>query len=107
MKTSEILKAGKALIEKPENWMKSTMARNSNGEPVYSANCETAVSWCSAGALRKASPYDTCTQEYKKAVSKLQYACEGGIITFNDTYNHSEIMEAWDKAIQLAEAEND
>ena len=109
MKTSEILIAAKALIDEPGKWTQGAAARDANGRAIeaeepYSA----AVCFCSIGAL-DASTQDCFTafidgkRFLKKAISLRD------VVYFNDTHTHThaEVMQMWDRAIELAKAEEE
>lgn len=69
------------------------------------------VCFCSYGALRVANNRDT---DYKlvgaeylwKAIEMVSNGSEVySIDQYNDSHSHSEVMAMWDRAIELAEAE--
>ncbi len=97
------LEAVYKLIEKPENWCKSTAARDADGfgcEPRSSR----AASWCIAGALEKVGAqrgfYDSHDLDAeRKAVLGVS---ETG--TWNDTHTHTEVLALLKSAIERAPA---
>jgi hypothetical protein len=50
MRTSEVLRQARKLIEKPESWTQRVRARDANGFET-GALAPTAAAWCSDGAL--------------------------------------------------------
>jgi len=56
MKTLEILKAARTLIEKPENWTQGEMARDSGGCNAAPKSPD-ACRWCLAGAVIRCANY--------------------------------------------------
>lgn len=102
MNTVEVLKAAKALISDPAKWTQRSYARNAGGFSTCPTNGD-AECWCSVGAIEcVAGNSDLCLI----AESKLCAAIGGGgIIRFNDMHTHSEVMAAFDRAIELAEAD--
>lgn len=109
MKPSEILRAAKAKIENPKHWTQGAYYRDENGHEAYSMH--HGVCFCSYGALRVANNRDT---DYKlvgaeylwKAIEMVSNGSEVySIDQYNDSHSHSEVMAMWDRAIELAEAE--
>lgn len=113
MKVSEILKAAKAVIEKPENWTQNFYAKDAEGFDVM-GNDSLATCFCSLGAIQKIVNYNdhpghgTSPNEAKSAVELLNKVTKelSGMLmaSFNDVATHDGVMEAWDKAIAQAEA---
>jgi hypothetical protein len=110
MKTSEILRAAKALIEDPDHWVQGTYARPyREADPVNNhlmGNDPRATCWCSMGALQKALDgfsIDESWLKYEKTLNKITEPVS--MLTYNDTHTHAEVMKVWDRAIALAEAE--
>lgn len=103
MTPSQILRKAKALIDTPEKWTKGTTARNSSGVAV-SASDNFAICFDSFGALVK---LDLNKYQSIEAVNYLHDAFNigGGVVKFNDTHTHAEVMAKWDEAIALAEAD--
>lgn len=134
MKPSETLRAAKVKISEPSRWTTRTYAKNVYGCTIYSHE-EDAVCFCSIGAVQVVTIRDRCNwdtpgvgpmeiiqyltnaidNEFKKRVdeedTKKGYTVlEGGfsygyVSRYNDSHSHSEVMVMWDRAIELAEAE--
>lgn len=103
MKKSEILIKSKELISNPKNWTQGMFARDEYGTPVPSIS-ENACSWCSAGAVIKVA------NNIYVAISLfalLEKSISRAIAPFNDNpeSTHEDIMNMFDKAIELAKAE--
>lgn len=47
---------------------------------------------------------DATTKEWWEAVSTLHYFTDHNVAWFNDTHSHAEVMRAFDRAIEYAEA---
>ncbi len=99
MKASEILKKAREVIINPENWTQEAWARDKEGIPVDERS-SYAVCFCSMGALTKAGSIDAGSDEYNYLRAATDYI---GIAYFNDSSTHPEVIEAFDKAIALAE----
>lgn len=100
MKISEVLKAGRTLISSPLSWTQGAFARDKFGKEVDPDRL-TACCWDSNGALAIAGP------PYKRARLLLSMQMQPGIATFNDSHTHEEVLAAWDKAIDVAQAMQD
>ena len=103
MKTSEVLKQAKALIVNPENWMQ--------GDYTNNEGC-----FCSLGAIAKVSLVDWMYAGNQPATKLLRqvvntemkaegFSPDVNFAQYNDTRTHTEVMEAFDKAITLAQAQ--
>lgn len=104
MKTSEILKAAKAKIADPANWIKGDSARNRDGWSVPAAS-DSAVCWCAIGAIwAVVEPTDKVTQTQAEKLLSTRGDGEG-IGTWNDapTTTHFDVMRRFDLAIAQAE----
>jgi hypothetical protein len=107
MKESERLRAALALIDSPEKWAQGASAKDSEGF-IVALHAEDAVSFCSLGALGiKCSDKGYLDNEaYESSRTYLKRAAGQRLITeYNDTRTHAEVMQMFDKAIQLAQAE--
>lgn len=110
MKPSEILKAAKAVIENPIHWTTNAFARDAEGNVLEAGYDEDAVCFCSLGAIEKVIakswPYNQASYDYlSTAAFELDDIIEAGVADFNDSKEHSDVMQMFDKAIALAEAE--
>jgi hypothetical protein len=113
-KVSEILINAKKLIEKKENWTTMYSARDMNGFSVSSRSA-SAHSFCSLGAIERVCDDFMYAGPQKKAASYLHKAEKrlfagpfmfiGSVSCFNDNHTHAEVMAMWDKAIELALAD--
>lgn len=111
----ETLKAAKAVIATPEAWIKRDFARkereNSDGS-LYGNDAE-ATCFCGLGAIQKVTNVGDKMWEnplYMKARDYLTTAIAGyeygDFPRFNDapTTTHEMVLDAFDRAIALAEA---
>jgi hypothetical protein len=113
MKTSEILRAAKAKIAYPSRWCKGVIAKDSNGKEVVSGfgKEHNAVQFCSTGAVFYSGTIGTWRRTMEAAnfldtASGLPHTDVGSprpAARFNDTHTHPEVLEMFDRAIQLAE----
>lgn len=101
MDTLEILKAGRELISDPARWTQHTAARDEGGDWV-SERSESAVCWCSIGALWKVA--DWASEECSTAMSALEPDGPDSLLAFNDTHTHAEVLAMWDRAIAAESA---
>lgn len=97
MKSSEILRAAKKLIENENNWIKGAFALDDEDNEVL-GNDKKACKFCSLGALQ-------CVQNTRELPSLYlrDAANTTSVSRFNDDHSHQEVMEMFDKAIALAE----
>lgn len=102
MTTAEVLRAAKAKIAARKNWCKGTQAKNSRGDGVPARHPD-ACKWCVEGALRFVTHGQG--QPFIDSLRLMSSAVGTDVHVFNDRdgRKHSEIMEAFDKAIALAE----
>lgn len=99
----EILTKAKDKIANPENWTKKRTARNKNGIGVSVTSSE-AVCWCSVGAIEYVWMINgALLDEFRNCIDLLEKVIGGrGVGHFNDSHTHTEVMEAFDKAILLS-----
>lgn len=86
----ELLVNARELISDPEHWTQGMAER------VYRSG---GVSYCSLGALTKAS---TNGYYFSQAYIEMTAAIPGiqGIVTFNDTHTHEQVLAIFDKVIK-------
>lgn len=110
MKIVEVLTKAKALIVNPENWTQEEYT-NSKGcfcalgaiAEVSEKNEAGEVSWFSANESKAGRFLRDSNKEWFIANG---WELNGtSFAVFNDSNTHTEVMEAFDKAIQLAQAE--
>lgn len=111
MKYSEILRAAKAVIENPENWIQGMYARKDRNGPRADHLLgfdEGATCWCSVGALQKVKG-DEFIYPLERRLSDAARALVGGLVEsavhFNDNNPHYKVMRMFDVAIATAEEE--
>ena len=113
MKSSEILLAAKKKISNPENWCRFFNAKIDDIETNY--NDPLANKWCLVGAIRSSletsgrSSLETSGKELSYFYEAIKFM---GIpflcLTFiNDNSSHSKVISLLDKAISLAQENND
>jgi hypothetical protein len=119
-KISEILINAKKLIEKKENWTTMYSARDMNGISV-SPRGASAHSFCSIGAIERVcddfmygGPQNKATWYLRRAAKSFTTdytrlmpisSAVGSVSDYNDNHTHVEVMAMWDKAIELALAD--
>lgn len=95
---SQILREARALIEKPERWCRGNYCIRRTGQR------------CAVGALREVTGDATHAPIEQGELCRLLAQAGGGMdypsdfTQWNDDHSHAEVMAAFDKAIELAEA---
>lgn len=113
MKTSELLQQAKLLIATPETWTTRSYAKDNEGNSCSDLD-EDACSFCSSGAINRASR-NAGSFLFNKAEHHLQTVTRDKVgdnincsyLAYNDRHTHAEVMELWDQAIELAIKEGD
>lgn len=100
MDAYEILTKAQDLIRDPINWITGDYAQDYLGHRV-AAHDPNACSWCSLGALDKASPH---AGAYLEARQILFQATPMSPVEVNDKGSHADVMTMFDKARELARA---
>lgn len=101
IKISDKLKEAKELIGVPERWTTGTAARNSVGSPVNVNDCD-AVCWRAVGSVHYVtSGYCMGCIDSMLVLRKVIFG--EFIAAYNDTHSHEEVMDMFDRAIELAE----
>jgi hypothetical protein len=103
MKPSEILRAARKKIEKPECWTKDRAARRIDGKGTYEQD-PRAVCWCMTGATAAVDLDDAgCSADTYLVMA----VGEQFVPDWNDdpSRTHAEVLAAFDRAIELAEKE--
>ena len=102
--TLETLVQAKALIADPQHWLKGDYdALNANGDTCY----------CSVGAIAKVADFHYGDAHQCEAVRLLRkVVLDEGVedrdfACYNDSHTHEEVMNAFDKAIAKAKANED
>lgn len=117
MTAADILKAAKARIADPANWVQTNYAVNAEGVSVGEADPE-ACKFCAKGAMYAAlwasfSPDALLPEESRQAFmigsallndAALQNYHRMSIISVNDDLGHDAVMRCYDAAIQEAAA---
>lgn len=112
MKSADILRSAKKLIENPENWCKGVYAKNSCGKTVSYLSPD-ATSWCAMGAILKMGGSE---HEYRLLCTAalgmprcLAFTSINGsysAASLNDACGHEVVMTMFDQAIFMAESEH-
>jgi len=105
---SQILKEARAKIEKPENWCQNKMGlRNGHVTRTDDPNFDKCECFCAVGAIAAASRCEAIDLIKSKAFARLRAftSPDSTVTAWNDTHTHSEVLAAFDKAIELAEQE--
>ena len=101
MSPLEVLTKARELIADPANWTTGLYARNAQGEHTMTTS-KDAVCWCSEGAVFRVTPENW--EDAKSALQLINSVAGDDIVGFNDSHTHAEVMEVWDKALELAKA---
>jgi len=105
----EILVAGRDLLSNPDHWIKKTLARSKNGEKCDPTEAR-ATCFCTIGAIHKVVGSGQKSLKLEvvgyliKALDERKHRVSAIVVAFNDhpTTKHSDVLELWDKAIELA-----
>lgn len=102
MTPAEILRRARDRIATPERWTQGAYRRDANGKKC---NPDEAVCWCSVGAIT--SICNIRKREDWAPVDFLGEVVGDRIGVWNDAPNrtHAEVLDAFDRAIALAEAQ--
>lgn len=101
MKTLDVLVKAKEIIQEPANWIQGD----------YSNDERTC--FCSLGAIAQVMGVDEMISAYQPASKLLLEVVSSEIpagrnfAAYNDEHTHAEVMEAFDKAIELAKSETE
>jgi hypothetical protein len=106
----KLLRDAKKKIGTPETWCKGYFAKDDEGYNVNSLH-NKAVRWCSIGAI------NFCSYDGEDTVRACKYLAQSlytvldtymGIQSFNDDENttHKDVMQAFNRAIKLAQKES-
>lgn len=106
MKTSDLLIEARKEIASPLHWTQGIAARDAEGEPCWPSS-PTAVCFCSIGALERTSAEFAVAHALGPAKVLLRKVMGMGVVMFNDSHTHAEVMAAWDNAIILAKSQGD
>lgn len=104
MSPREVLEAARERIADPIRHTRRVAARTAGGTPC-AAKSERACSWCVLGAI---ASVEGSTEAKVAAEVFLHRALPAGfcaIDAFNDAAEHADIIAAFDRAIDLARAE--
>lgn len=107
MNSSDLLKIAKSYIDTPDKWCQRYSALDKNGNPVQYMSPD-ACKLCSVGATALAvrnslGAFSTFRVNNYLYDAAKTFGSEFSPIMFNDNKTHSEVMEMFDKAINLAE----
>ena len=106
MTLSEILKAARAKIENPKNWIKGNVALDASGSAVDPLN-PAACRFCGIGALRASG---APIRDYWAALNYLEAVepvSDNHFWIYNDAAKttHKQVLKAFTAAIAKAEGE--
>ncbi|BCJ91802.1 hypothetical protein IZ6_25370 [Terrihabitans soli] len=98
-----ILRGVRLILKSRRRWTKGAMARDRFGETVMSYGSDASC-FCLYGAVRRASDELGLTSYRSWAITSLNTAAGGCMITFNDREKtrHQDVIALLDRAIQEA-----
>ena len=100
MNTVEILTKAKQLIQDPANWTQGDWTEERDDHTCYCAlGAIGKVVGCGWGDVHNGQP-----AKLLKTVVSGDLRANETFAPYNDSHTHSEVMEAFDKAIALAQA---
>jgi hypothetical protein len=106
----EILRAARERISDPESWTRGCEARTISGEGLNLGFEPGAVRWCMSGAVEaELGRAITCwplleADEFGRLLNEGTGQEQDGVGVWNDNHTHAEVLAAFDRAIELAEA---
>lgn len=101
MKASEVLRAARKLIERPEQLCRHAYSIDAEGNALPYERRREAVAFCSAGAIIAVAEVDS----REAALVHIRSVMHDNIPAWSDSHTHPEVLAAFDRAIALAEAE--
>jgi hypothetical protein len=106
-KPSEALRAARELLTPEGAWIQGSWAVTADGYGVFPTDSDEAVCWCARGAIeQQLSNY--CGSDPSKFLSRaIGVQGSGAIADWNDApeRTQAEVLDAFSRAILLAEAE--
>ena len=103
MKPSEALRKARKLITQEEAWIRGLYAEDDRGNALY-GNEPGAIKFCAVGAMQHINDSRVFSGQFPESVF-LKDAMGSHIAEFNNSHTHAEVLNAFDRAIVLAEAE--
>jgi hypothetical protein len=105
MKTSEILAMARALIANEKHWCQGAYAARASGGYTDPLDPE-ATQWCALGACVKITGgMEGRWNAARDALYAARGAGELSVVRVNDKLGHAAVMHLYDKAIEMAIAE--
>jgi len=107
MKTSEVLRAAREKIERPEAWTKGCGAVTASGAVVFPTS-EFAARWCAVGSIDAVTDGDLRANVAARAALRALTMKYISTIFWNDApeRTHAEVLAVFDAAIADAERVN-
>lgn len=101
-----MLVEARKLISNKENWTQGAYAQDSKGRPV-TGRSPYATCFCAFGAIDKIA--EMAFNPVKSIRSQLEYLDlfteDIGVIKYNDSHTHEEVLSLFDKAIEQVKKE--
>lgn len=89
--------AARKMIEKPENWCQRRLCVRKRNRQM------TPLAYCSLGAINQLyEEFDLSIEDFESMIKAIEAVVGAGIVKFNDTHTHSEVLAAFDRAIEQA-----
>lgn len=98
----EALKAARELISDPKRWTQHHFSATTDGTPCDSQDPD-ARRFCALGAILRVRGVPLHADRYLDEAGKKLFGMN--VDQVNDTLQHDDVLQMFDKAIQLAEAE--
>lgn len=107
MKPSEQLRAAARLIDTPEKWTRWYYAKDKHGNPLFADELNYGVCFCAVGAIAAAANSTFCEATGSDAYEYLRGWVGHRVQYWNDApgRTHTEVLDAFERAAQLAESE--
>jgi len=106
METLEVLKSARELLSDSKRWTRGWYARDKYGHRKM-WNSDNAVRYCSMGAVHKVAGnrHPNAIMYLNRIINPL-HPDDIIVVGYNDNHTHKDILEMFDKAIDLCEKEN-
>jgi hypothetical protein len=101
VKPSELLTQARDLIADENNWTTVFYARGEDGEPLDTGFDPRAVRFCAVGACDRTR----ASEAWLRRAAKELFPTMSGPASVNDRLGHAAAMQMFDRAIEIATAE--
>ena len=99
MKSSEILRRAREILEPEGAWTQRSLARAADGVPIHETHRDAAC-WCSLGAIYRTLGSRQSIYRGREAVRFIQRIIDAPLMAWNDDplRTHDEVLDAFRRA---------